>query len=102
MSPRHISTARQERFYWAASLIGFALGHTLISATPGLATWTVLIAGIAAAWKWLRLNAAVAFWSCYVLTRPFGTSVALLLSNDHDKGGLGLASGRSAPRSRSR
>ena len=94
LSLRHIDTARGERFFWAASLIGFALGtaigHSLISATPGLATWTVLIAGIAAAWKWLRLNASVAFWSCYVLTRPFGTSVALLLSNEPSKGGLGF------------
>lgn len=84
LSLRHVDTARRERFYWAAALIAFALGtaigHSFVSATPSLVTWTVLLAGSAAAWKWLRLNAAVAFWACYVLTRPFGTSVALLLS----------------------
>jgi uncharacterized membrane-anchored protein len=94
VSLRHIDTASRERFYWAASLIAFALGtaiaHTVSTTTLGLALWTVLIAGITIAWKWLRLNAAVAFWSGYVLTRPLGTSVALLLSNARDQGGLGL------------
>jgi uncharacterized membrane-anchored protein len=86
LSLRHIDTARQERRYWAASLVAFALGtaigHTFIGATLPLATWTVLLAGIAIGWRWFGLNAAPAFWACYVLTRPFGTSVALLLSRN--------------------
>lgn len=89
LSQRHVDTARRERFYWAAALIAFALGtaigHTFISTVPSLATWTVLIAAIVPAWRWFRLDAAVAFWACFVLTRPFGTSVALLLA----RSGLG-------------
>lgn len=86
LSLRHIDTARRERLYWAASLVAFALGtaigHTFIGATLPLATWTVLLAGIAIGWRCFGLNAALAFWACYVLSRPFGTSVALLLSKN--------------------
>jgi uncharacterized membrane-anchored protein len=39
----------------------------------------------------LELNAIVAFWAAYVLTRPLGASVADWLENRRD--GLGLGAG---------
>ena len=94
LSLRHVDTARRERFYWAAALIAFALGtaagHSVVDAIPALVTWSVLLAAIAVAWRGFRLDAAVAFWAAYVLTRPFGTSVALLVI-------MVIASGRIQP-----
>ena len=37
-----------------------------------------------------RLNAVLAFWIAYVLTRPFGASFGDLLSQPEANGGLGL------------
>jgi uncharacterized membrane-anchored protein len=38
----------------------------------------------------LKLNAVLSFWIAYILTRPLGASLGDLLSQDPDKGGLGL------------
>jgi uncharacterized membrane-anchored protein len=37
-----------------------------------------------------RLNAVVAFWIAYILTRPLGASLGDYLSQPRDDGGLGL------------
>jgi uncharacterized membrane-anchored protein len=38
----------------------------------------------------LRLNAVLAFWLAYILTRPLGASIGDGMSQPHDAGGLGL------------
>ena len=81
---RDIDSPRRERFYWAAALVAFALGSAIghaIIVPDGLLVWAVVVGGIAVGWKWLRFSAVLAFWSCYVLTRPLGTSAALALSS---------------------
>ncbi|HET7822206.1 MAG TPA: hypothetical protein VFL10_11855 [Ornithinibacter sp.] len=93
-----IDSPRRERFYWAAVLVTFALG----TAGGDLATEAlslgfrvgVLIFGglILATWgaKKLGMNAVLAFWIAYVLTRPLGASLGDLLTQSRAYGGLGL------------
>jgi uncharacterized membrane-anchored protein len=93
-----IDTPRRERFYWAAVLVTFALG----TAGGDLATEAlslgfrvgVLVFGglILATWgaKKLGMNAVLAFWIAYVLTRPLGASLGDLLTQSRAYGGVGL------------
>jgi len=56
----------------------------------------VVIAAITIAWR-LGLDAVLAFWIAYILTRPLGASLGDYLSQSQANGGLGLgASGTSA------
>jgi uncharacterized membrane-anchored protein len=48
------------------------------------------IATIAGAYYWLGLNAVLAFWLAYILTRPLGASIGDGLSQSTGAGGLGL------------
>jgi uncharacterized membrane-anchored protein len=45
---------------------------------------------IAFAWRYLRLNAILAFWLAYILTRPLGASLGDYLSQPKSDGDLGL------------
>ena len=89
LSIHSIHTAKREAFYWTAILFTFALGTAagdLIAEKYNLgygksvALFAGLIALIAIAhWKF-KLNAILAFWAAYVLTRPLGASIGDLLS----------------------
>ena len=52
-----------------------------------------LICVPALAWRCFGLNAVVAFWTAYVLTRPLGASFADWLGKPVSVGGLGLGDG---------
>ena len=102
LSIHSIFTARREGFYWAAVLATFALGTAagdLTAVTFGLgyfASGLLFAAAIAVpALGYFRfgLNAIVAFWSAYVLTRPLGASFADWLAVSHSRGGLDLGTG---------
>jgi uncharacterized membrane-anchored protein len=97
-----VTPGRREIFYWVTVLATFALGtavgdlsaftlHLGYSASAVL--YAVLIAVPALAWWRLRLNAVVAFWAAYVLTRPLGASVADWLGKPSSRSGLGLGDG---------
>ena len=108
LSIHSIYTAKREAFYWLAILFTFALGTAagdLIAEKYSLGYFksALLFAGlilvIAVAHLQFRLNAVLAFWAAYVLTRPLGASIGDLLSQpktvpaDADPGtqaGLGL------------
>ena len=101
-----ITTARRERFYWGVVLLTFGLGTALGDATAidlGLGfVWSIVLFGVLilvplGLWR-LGLNATIAFWSSYVLTRPLGASVADWLGKAPSAGGLGWGDGTS-PRS---
>ena len=101
LSVHSITTARRERFYWGAVLLTFGLGTALGDATAidlGLGfVWSIALFGVLilvplGLWR-LGLNATVAFWSSYVLTRPLGASVADWLGKAPSAGGLGLGDG---------
>lgn len=98
LSIHSIYTRRREAFYWLAILFTFALGTAagdLLAESLGLGylvTGLIVAALIAAdtiAWR-LGLNAVLAFWIAYILTRPLGASIGDLLSQSPGHGGLGL------------
>jgi uncharacterized membrane-anchored protein len=99
LSIHSITTTKREAFYWLAILFTFALGTAagdLIAETfnLGYPLSALLFAGaialVAVAHIRFRMNAVLAFWIAYILTRPLGASLGDWLSQDKDAGGLGL------------
>jgi uncharacterized membrane-anchored protein len=99
LSIHTIFTARREAFYWAAILFTFALGTAagdLVAEELSLGYWVSalifgsLIAAVTVARFRFRLNAVLAFWIAYILTRPLGASIGDYLSQPPRHGGLGL------------
>ena len=100
LSIHTIFTTRREAFYWLAILFTFALGTAAgdlvaeqysLGYGPSIALWGGAIALITAAYYGLRLNAVLAFWLAYILTRPLGASIGDFMSqHSHKYGGLGL------------
>ena len=99
LSIHTIFTTRRELFYWAAILFTFALGTAagdlaaeglqLGYAYSGL-MFGAMIGAVTIAYYLFNVNAVLAFWIAYVLTRPFGASCGDLLSQPVANGGLGL------------
>ena len=89
LSIHSIHTAKREAFYWTAILFTFALGTAAGDLVAekynlGYGKSVVLFAGLImlialAQWRF-KLNAILAFWAAYVLTRPLGASIGDLLS----------------------
>jgi uncharacterized membrane-anchored protein len=100
LSIHTIFTTRREAFYWLAILFTFALGTAAgdlvaeqysLGYGPSIAIWGGIIAAIAAVHYGLGLNAVLAFWLAYILTRPLGASIGDFMSQHSSKyGGLGL------------
>jgi uncharacterized membrane-anchored protein len=100
LSIHSIVTTRREMFYWLAILFTFSLGTAAgdlvaekFSVGYGLsiAIWGGAIALITAAHFGVKLNAVLAFWLAYILTRPLGASIGDFMSQkDPDYGGIGL------------
>lgn len=102
LSIHTIYTRRREMFYWAAVVSTFALGTSVgdLTATTlhlGYFGSVLLFGGAilvpAIGFRWFGLNAVVAFWTAYVLTRPLGASVADWLGVSHARGGLDFGPG---------
>ena len=99
LSIHSIFTTRREAFYWLAILFTFALGTAagdLFAEKLALGFWVSalifggVIALITAAYFWLAMDAVLAFWLAYILTRPLGASIGDGLSQPTSAGGLGL------------
>jgi uncharacterized membrane-anchored protein len=100
LSIHTIFTPRREAFYWLAILFTFALGTAAgdLSAEKlnlgygvSIAIFGVLIAAVTFAHYVFKLNAVLAFWLAYILTRPLGASIGDFMSQHSKKyGGLGL------------
>lgn len=99
LSIHSIVTSRREAFYWLAILFTFALGTAagdLLAETINLGymlsaiIFAGLIAAVAISHFVFKVNAILAFWIAYILTRPLGASIGDYLSQDLDNGGLGL------------
>jgi len=93
-----IFTRRREVFYWLAILFTFALGTAsgdLMAERLGLGylvTGLIVLAVIAivvAGWSF-GLDAVLAFWIAYILTRPLGASIGDYLTQPAANGGLAL------------
>jgi uncharacterized membrane-anchored protein len=99
LSIHTIYTTRREAFYWLAVLFTFALGTAAGDLTAerlnlgyalSLGLFACLIGAVAVAHYGFRLNAVLAFWLAYILTRPLGASIGDYLSQPRADGGLGL------------
>ncbi len=99
LSIHSVFTRKRETFYWFTILFTFALGTAvgdLYSEQLGLGYLPtgLIVAGIIIsvflAWKYLKLDAVLAFWVAYVFTRPLGASLGDYLSQPLKYGGLGL------------
>src|SRR5262249_54225248 len=105
LSIHSIRTPRREAFYWATVLATFAMG----TATGDLTARTLHLGYLASGvlfsiaflavallhWKF-GLNAILAFWIAYVLTRPVGASYADYVAFPKSVGGLGVGHGQVA------
>ena len=102
LSIHSIVSPRRELFYWAAVMATFALGTAagdLVAKTINLGYFTsaVVFAALMAVpavgyWRF-HLNAILAFWTAYVLTRPLGASIADWLGKPRSASGLGWGDG---------
>ncbi|MGA7705439.1 MAG: hypothetical protein WB998_11145 [Solirubrobacteraceae bacterium] len=102
LSIHSVDTARRELFYWAAVVATFAMGTAvgdLTANTFGLGYFAsgVLFAAVIAipaiGYRSLGWNSIFCFWFAYVVTRPFGASVADWLGKSKSAGGLGFGDG---------
>jgi uncharacterized membrane-anchored protein len=102
LSIHSIDTYRREAFYWLAIVTTFALGTAVGDLTAvtlhlgylssGLMFIAVIAVPAIAYWKF-HLNAILAFWTAYIVTRPLGASFADWIGVSKDRGGLDLGSG---------
>ena len=99
LSIHTIVTTRREGFYWLAILFTFALGTSAgdlaaeklaLGYSAAALIFGALIAIVTFAHVRFKLNAILAFWIAYILTRPLGASIGDYLAQPTDEGGLGL------------
>ncbi|HEY2326910.1 MAG TPA: hypothetical protein VGH52_05440 [Gaiellaceae bacterium] len=102
LSIHSITTARRELFYWAAVLATFAMGTALGDLAAYTFNLGFLTAGVifavlfvlpGLAYVGLRINAILAFWASYVMTRPLGASFADWTGKSRHAGGIGIGDG---------
>jgi uncharacterized membrane-anchored protein len=95
----HITSRKNETFYWVTILVSNTLGTALgdfVASTAGVGfergslVFAFLIACVAAAHFFTKLPTAVLFWAAYVLTRPLGATIGDTLTKPHTEGGLAL------------
>jgi len=99
LSIHSIFTSRREAWYWLAILFTFSLGTAagdLLAEQLSLGYWIsallfgACIAAITVAHFRFQMDAVLAFWLAYILTRPLGASIGDYLSQPRANGGLGL------------
>lgn len=99
LSVHTIYNRRRESFYWLTILLTFALGTAagdLVAESFNLGylvsaiMFGTFIGVVTVAHLRFKLNAIVAFWMAYIVTRPLGASLGDYFSQPRDNGGLGL------------
>ncbi len=99
LSVHTIVTTGREAFYWLAILFTFALGTSAgdlvaekleLGYLPSVGIFAGAIAIVTIAHFRFKLNAILAFWIAYILTRPLGASIGDFLSQPVEETGLGL------------
>ncbi len=99
LSIHTIVTTRREAFYWLTILFTFALGTSAgdlaaeklsLGYLNSALIFGGLIVLVTLAHFRLALNAILAFWLAYILTRPLGASIGDYLAQPTSEGGLGL------------
>ena len=102
LSIHSIHTTRRECFYWLTVLTTFALGTAAGDMTAqtlhlgyfssGLLFAALIVVPLIGHWRF-GMNAIVAFWFAYILTRPLGASFADWVAVPPGRGGLGWGTG---------
>jgi uncharacterized membrane-anchored protein len=96
----HITTRKNELFYWLTILVSNTLGTALGDFTAsslglgferGALVFAGLIALVAALHYFTPLPKSILFWAAYVLTRPLGATLGDTLTKPHTAGGLALS-----------
>lgn len=99
LSIHTIFTLKRELYYWAAILFTFALGTSAgdllaerldLGYGPAALIFASMIAVVALLYYVFRINAILAFWLAYILTRPLGASMGDFLAKPVIAGGMGL------------
>lgn len=99
LSIHSIFTPRREALYWLTVLCTFALGTAVGDLTATTFRLGYLGSGIlfvalfavpGLAYRCVRADAVLTFWSAYILTRPLGASFADWMGFGPAVGGLGL------------
>src|SRR5204863_753707 len=94
LSIHSIVTTRREAFYWLAILFTFALGTAAgdlvaeqfsLGYGVSIAIFGGVIAVITIAYYAFKLNAVLAFWLAYIMTRPLGASIGDFMSQHSKK-----------------
>ena len=102
LSIHSVRTRRREAFYWSAVVLTFALGTAAGDLTASALGWGyaasavvfgALFAAALLAGRLRAVNTVAVFWVAYVLTRPFGASVADWLGVPPARGGIGVGTG---------
>ena len=102
LSIHAIDTRRRELFYWVAVIMTFALGTALgdftattlgIGYAASIVVFGVLFALPFVAARWTSASTVATFWLAYVMTRPFGASVADWIGVPPARGGVGIGTG---------
>jgi uncharacterized membrane-anchored protein len=95
-----VSSPQAEIFYWVTIMLSQTLGTALGDWTAdsagmgylgGMAIFTVLLALVAAAYRWTGISRTTLFWAAFVLTRPLGAVVGDFLDKPLGAGGLDLS-----------
>ncbi len=93
-----VTTTRREVFYWVVVMGTFALGTAAGDMTAVTFNWGFLISGMVFALAFavpllinfsFKLQSVILFWVAYVITRPFGASLADWLALPKIRGGEG-------------
>lgn len=97
LSIHTITSTRRELFYWAAILFAFAMGTSVgdllaeklaLGYGPAALAFAAIIGAIIAAYRFLKMDAILAFWVAYILTRPLGASIGDFLAKPMIAGGM--------------
>lgn len=105
LSIHSVHNRRREFYYWCTVFATFALGTALGDLTAAVwklgflgsgVLFSILILLPWMAHRWLGLNAVVAFWASYVLTRPVGASWVDWADKPRHLSGLNAGNGPTA------
>jgi len=97
----HITSRRDEVFYWLTILVSNTLGTALgdfaaddtgldLGFERGALLFAGLIVLVAALHYFTKISDSILFWAAYVLTRPLGATLGDTLTKPHEDGGLEL------------
>lgn len=95
-----VDSPKSEMFYWATITFSQTLGTALgdwtadtasLGYTGGALIFGAMLAVIAAAYFWTRINRTALFWAAFILTRPLGAVLGDFLDKPTADGGLALS-----------